>query len=368
MKKILFGITGLTMGGAERVLVDIVNQLKDEYEITVFTLYAKGEFEKELSKEVTLKSLYPNSYSEMSKLKKLFISLRLLLCKKQVYKKYIGSEYDTQIAFLEGPITRLFSVKGTGTKKIVWVHNDIEKVFGNDIKSKLKKQYDKKIYNNYEKIVFVSKDNLEKFQKQYPNINKEKLEVIYNYINPETVKEKTKESVKFELDNSVLNIGIVARLVQQKALDRLIEVHTKLIQDGFKHNIYVIGDGPQKTELEQLIQKNNVQNTFKLLGKKENPYPYINKMDAIALLSHYEGYGMVLEEAKILGKYIIITDTAAREALQNYENSKILQNSFNGIYNGIKEIIQNRIEMQNIQQEYNNQMILEQIKKVVEEK
>ena len=368
MKKILFGITGLTMGGAERVLVDIVNRLKNEYDITVFTLYAKGEFEKELSKEIKLKSLYPNSYGEMSKLKKLLISLRLLLCKKQIYKKYIRNKYDAQIAFLEGPITRLFSVKNAKTKKIVWVHNDIEKVFGNDIKSKIKKKYDKKIYNNYERIVFVSKDNLEKFQRQYPNIDKAKLEVIYNYINPEIVKEKAKERVELELDANAVNIGIVARLVPQKALDRLIEVHTKLIQDGYKHNIYVIGDGPQKTELEQLIQKNNVQNSFVLLGKKENPYPYMNKMNAIALLSHYEGYGMVLEEAKILGKYIIITNTAAREALQDYENSKILENSFEGIYEGIKEIIQNGVLVQNTQQEYKNERILEEIKKIIEEK
>jgi len=368
VKKILFGITGLTMGGAERVLVDIVNRLKSEYDITVFTLYAKGEFEKELSKEIKLKSLYPNSYSEMSKIKKLLISLKLLLCKKQVYKKHIGSQYDTQIAFLEGPITRLFSVKDARTKKIVWVHNDIEQVFGNNIKSKIKKKYDKKIYNNYEKIVFVSRDNLEKFQKQYSNIDKEKLEVIYNYINPEIVKEKAKEQVELELDANDLNIGIVARLVPQKALDRLIEVHTKLINDGYKHNIYVIGDGPQKEELEQLIYKNNVQNTFKLLGKKENPYPYMSKMSAIALLSHYEGYGMVLEEAKILGKYIIITDTAAREALQDYENSKILENSFEDIYEGIKELTQNKIPVQNTQQEYKNERILEEIKKIIEEK
>ena len=340
MKKILFGITGLTVGGAERVLVDIVNQLKNDYNITVFTLYAKGDFEKELSKDITVKSLYPNSYTEMSKIKKMLISLRLLLCKKQIYKKYIMNEYDTQIAFLEGPITRLFSVKDKKVKKIVWVHNDIEKVFGNDIKSKIKRRYDKKIYNNYEKIIFVSRDNLEKFQKQYPNISNEKLEVIYNYINPIVVKEKAQEEINLELDNTNLNIGIVSRLVEQKALDRLIEIHAKLIQEGYKHKIYVIGDGPKKTELTQLIQENQVQDTFILLGKKDNPYPYMNKMDVIALLSYYEGFGMVLVEAEILGKYIIITDTAAREALQNYNYSKVIPNTNEGIYNGIKVLIQ----------------------------
>lgn len=368
MKKILFGITGLTVGGAERVLVDIVNELKNEYDITVFTLYGKGEFEKELSKEITLKSLYPSSYSEMSRIKKLLITLKLLLFRKSIYKKQIGNEYDVQIAFLEGPITRLFSAKNKHVKKIVWVHNDIGKVFGNDLKSRIKKIYDKKIYENYDKIIFVSKDNKSKFQKQYPKIGEEKINVIYNYINPEVVKEKSNKPIDIELDNSILNIGIVARLVEQKALDRLIEVHTSLIQKGYKHKIYVIGDGPQRLNLEQLIKKNNVQNSFLLLGTKDNPYPYMNKMDVIALLSHYEGFGMVLVEAKILGKYILITDTAARESLQDYPYSKIIPNSNDGIYEGIKELIEKGIDSCNKQTEYNNRTILDEIKNIIEEK
>lgn len=367
MKKILFGITGLTIGGAERVLVDIVNQLKNEYDITVWTLYGNGEFEKELDQDITLKSLYSKSYNEMSRIKKILISLRLLLFKKQIYKKYIRKEYDTEIAFLEGPITRLFSVKNNKTKKIVWVHNDIEKVFGKDLKSRIKKYYDKKIYEKYQKIVFVSRDNLEKFKNQYNNTKTEKLEVIYNYIEPNKIQEKAKQEIELKIDESCFNIGIVARLVEQKALDRLIDIHASLIKEGYNHNIYVIGDGPQKPELLELIHKNNVKETFVLLGKKENPYPYMNKMNAIALLSHYEGFGMVLVEAQILGKYIIITDTAAREALQEYQYSKILPNTVEGIYEGLKEIIEKGINVQDKPQEYKNHNILEEIKQIIEE-
>ena len=67
MKKILFGITGLTIGGAERVLVDLVNKLSCDYDITIFTIYSKGELEKELNKNIKLKSLYNKSYKELSK-------------------------------------------------------------------------------------------------------------------------------------------------------------------------------------------------------------------------------------------------------------------------------------------------------------
>ena len=165
MKKILFGITSLTLGGAERVLVDLANKLCEKYDITIFTIYANGELEKELNSKVKLKSLYNVSYKELSNIKKHFtIPLKVLLGKRKIYKKFIKEDYDVEIAFLEGPITRLFSVKNKKTRKIAWIHNDISKVYGNGIKSKLKRYIDKKIYCKYETLVFVSIDNMKKFR------------------------------------------------------------------------------------------------------------------------------------------------------------------------------------------------------------
>ena len=74
------------------------------------------------------------------------------------------------------------------------------------------------------------------------------------------------------------------------------------------------------SKIEEKIKKNKVEDSFFLLGKRENPYPYIKKADYFCLLSQFEGYPMVLLEAKLLNKKILITDTAAREAVQNYEN------------------------------------------------
>ena len=183
MKKIVFGITSLGIGGAERVLVDIVNKLQDEYDITIFTLYGKGAFEKELSNKIKIIRLYDNSYEEMSKIKKKIIPIKVLISGKSIYKKYIQGKFDVEIAFLEGPITRIFKY-GKSNKKIVWVHNDIAKVFGDNFKAKLKLKVDKKIYSKYDKIIFVSKDNENSFNRIYsgiPNLG-QKEEVIYNYI------------------------------------------------------------------------------------------------------------------------------------------------------------------------------------------
>lgn len=376
MKKILFGITSLTLGGAERVLVDLANALCDKYEITIFTIYAKGELEKQLNNKIKLKSLYDEAYLELSPLKRKFVvPLEVLLLKKKIYKKYIKDNYDVEIAFLEGPITRLLSINNKNTKKIAWIHNDITKVFGNGLKSKLKKILDKRIYSKYDTIVFVSEDNLKKFNKEYKDIRNKylepiKKEVIYNYIDKENIIKKAEEKNDIVFNKDRINFVTVARLVEQKGIDRLIEIHSRLIKNGLKHNFYIIGDGPEKEKLEILIKKQKIEETFKLLGKKENPYPYIKKADYFCLLSRFEGYGMVIEEAKILDKPIIITDTAAREAVENYENARIFKNTEDGIYNGLENIIlnNNKEKLKNDNKfEYDNKNIIKKIERLMEE-
>ena len=368
MKKIVFGITSLTLGGAERVLVDLANELSksEEYQITIFTIYGQGELEKQLSEKVILKSIYSESYNKLSTInRKLLVPISILIGKNKIYKKYIKNKYDKEIAFLEGPITRIFACGKEKNKKIAWVHNDIAQVFGTGIKAKLKRKIDEKLYERFNSLIFVSKNNLESFKKTYPE-NKAIQQVIYNYIDSKKVLEKTDIKTEIEFDEKKTNLLTVARLVPQKALDRLIKVHEKLIMDGLNHNIYIIGDGPEKDKLQELIKTTNCQNTIKLLGKKENPYPYMKKADYLCLFSKFEGYGMVLEEAKILNKYILITDTAAKEAVENYKKSIVFENSEEGIYEGLKQIltkIENNEEKIEI---YSNTKIIEQIKQILE--
>ena len=112
MEKIIFGITGLTLGGAERVLVDIANKLVDKFDVTIFTIYANGELEKELDSKIHRISLYNFRYDSLKGIKKKIIPIKVLFGQKKIFKKYIDNEeYKAQIAFLEGAITRIFSVK-----------------------------------------------------------------------------------------------------------------------------------------------------------------------------------------------------------------------------------------------------------------
>lgn len=362
MKKIVIGITSLGFGGAEKVLVDIVNKLVDNYEITIFTLYKEGNFELQLDKRVKIISMYNNSYKEFSILKKLMISFKMVnkRNRKKIYNTYIKDKFEVEVAFLEGPITWIFSTKSK-SKKIAWIHNDIEEVFGKGFKSFLKQKLNKKCYNLFRELVFVSNANLEKFKKYFPN-NKVKKTVIYNYLNQEKVLEKA-NSLEVKLESpSFLQ---VSRLVNQKGVERLVNVHNKLIKAGYKFHTYVIGDGDLKEKIETLINNYNIKDTFHLLGVKENPYPYMKAADYFMLTSYYEGYPLVLLEAKALNKFIMITDTAAREVLINYQNSLIVSNNEEGIYQGIESILKKK-KKENIIKEEDNSDLIEKIKEVLE--
>ena len=364
-KKIVFGITSLTLGGAERVLVDLANKLKDEYDVTIFTIYSKGQFEKELDKDINLVSIYDNSYKDMSASRKKIIPLYILSNGKSIYNKYIKGKYDIEIAFLEGPITRIFS--HGNNSKIAWIHNDISKVFGESIKAKIKNSLDKKIYNKFDKIIFVSENNKESFNNFYNIKDTSKEEVIYNYIDSDKILKKSEDNI----DTSIINtdcpsIITVSRLVQQKAIDRLIKVHKKLIDCGLMHNIYVIGEGPESEKLSNLIKEQNLEKTFHLLGAKENPYPYIKKVNYFALLSYFEGYGMVIDEAKILNKPIIITNTASKEGVKNYSKSIIVENNEEAIFEGLKQILTGNIVFNDENISYDNRLVLDNINKIIE--
>ena len=359
-KRICFGITKLGIGGAERVLVDIANELIQDYDITIFTIYGGGELEKELNPNIKRISLYKKEK------KSVFIPIYVLFCGKDIYKKYLKGHFDIDIAFLEGPITRIFAYKGNN-KKIAWVHNDISRVFGEDYKSKIKKYIDKWFYKKYDKIIFVSEQNKKVFENVYGDISERK--IIYNYINKERVLSLAKEKCDKSINSKNKKIFItVSRLVKQKAIDRLIRVHKRLIDEGLNHKIYVIGDGEEWTNLTKLIKKLNVESSFIFLGKKENPYPYINKADYFVLLSYFEGYGMVLEEAKILNKPILVTNTAAKEAVMNYDKKIIIENKEDAIFEKMRDVLQCKysfLDEENESYNYDNKYLLEQIKNVL---
>ena len=221
MKKLLFGITNLGIGGAERVLVDLVNNLSSYYDIEIFTIYNGGIFEKELNSNIKISSLLDKSFEELNIFKRKMISLKLFL---GFYKNKINDKLedkDTIIAFLEGPITKLFS--NVKKYKVAWIHTDLTKHYS---KNKLKEY--KKNYMNYDKIIFPSNFIKEKFDKEFKNIFLKKELVIENYINEDGVAQEELAIARY-----MRKYQVTESMLEEMTYEEKQKVAVKLYRKGF---------------------------------------------------------------------------------------------------------------------------------------
>lgn len=320
MKKVLFSIDTLQGGGAEKVLYDILKNINlSEYNIELFLLENKGIY-KEKIKELGInieflfnerKDLFNNILYR--KFKSMIIRImKYIYCKYPLLiKKLRSKNFDVEIAFLEGYSTVLIANRKNNSQKIAWIHTDLKK------HRVLNTNLEKESYQKINKIICVSEDSKKSVLKLYPE-NNYKLQVIYNPIDKNNILKKSKEKSNINFDKNKINIIIIGRLTKVKGYDILLQSHNKLIKEGLKYNLIILGEGSERKKMEKYIKENNLENNTQLLGFKENPYPYLKEADVFVSSSRYEGYPLVLCEAVCLGKPIIATNcTGPKEILEN---------------------------------------------------
>lgn len=336
MKKILIMIDSLNGGGAEKVLVDILNNIDYmKYHVELFLIRKKGVYLENVNKNVRIKHFLDK---KESKLKYFFKNKLYILTKKfpKLINLIIKEKYDISIAFLEGESTKFLSYKKGDKKKIAWVHTNL------DLHKTFSKELEECYYSKYNNIICVSKDVKKVFDNRYP-IFKEKTEVIYNLIDKKGIIYKS-NLCKNNLNKDKINIIAVGRLSKEKGFDLLLKAHKNLILEKIRHNIYILGEGPERKNLEEQIKKYSLENSFFLLGFKENPYPFIKEADIFVMPSRYEGYPIALMESIVLGKPIISTNsTGTKELLGNGEYGVMINvNNIEGLAMELKNMILNR--------------------------
>lgn len=318
MKKILFLIYNLDGGGAEKVLMKILEKInEDNFKIDLFLVKKEGFylkfFQEKLSKKIKLITPYDN----LSKNKLIsWIQYKIIhkkvkrsLKNPELFKKFIKDKYDTEIAFLEG-MSSIYLSKTECKNKIAWVHIDLEK------HRLMTKEKEREMYKNYNKIVCVSNQSKSAFEKLYPEFSN-RTQVVYNPIDREEIIEKSYEKIeKFKDGNKVTFIAI-GRLHEQKGFDILLKAYKLLKDEKLESNLVILGEGDEKEKLKKYIIENDLEKYIKLLGFKENPYPYLKQSDIFVSSSRYEGYPLVLCEAICLNKPIIATEcTGTKEILE----------------------------------------------------
>jgi len=354
MKKILFVVDENRMGGVSILLEDMLKMINlKNKEIDILVLHNSGDRLKDIPKEVNV--IYGTKYfdvidipiKEIIKSKNikniikkfiLVFDMKTGLIKhkiKRERKKIINKNYDIEIAFKDG-FTAIFTAFGNTKKKIHWLHYDYNTSNPN---AKYKKLF-KRILPTFDEIIAVSEGVMDDFNKLYSLQNKTR--VISNLIDIDKIKNKSNErNIKKENKLEIISVG---RLHTIKGYDIFIDAINKLKKDKYLNNIKfkIYGDGPEKDTLNQKIIEYNLTGIITLEGKVNNPYIYIKNSDLFVLPSRYESFGLVIIEALTLHTPVLATNNSATSKLINNNiNGMIVENSVDGIYNGLKDILMN---------------------------
>ena len=333
MKKILFFIPSLGNGGAEKVLVNLANNLdKSKFDVTVQVLFDGGVNTQFLNSDVKYKYVFKRIIRGNVKLLKLFSPERL-------YKWFVKEKYDIAVAYLEGVASRIISgCNDKNTKTVSWIH--IEQHTMENLATAFRNASEaEKCYNSFDNVICVS----EYVQKDFTDILnfKKHTEVLYNTNETDQIVEKSKEKAPIKTDDDYINICGIGTLCPRKGFHKLARIHKKLLDEGIKQRVYILGQGNYKSQLEAIIKENNIEDTFILLGYDTNPYKYLNACDLFVCSSEAEGFSTVVTESLIVGTPVVTTRCSGMEEQLGYNNEYgiVTDNNEQALYEGIKEML-----------------------------
>ena len=366
MKRILFMCINMNIGGTEKALLTMLNEIgSSKYDITLLMLEEYGGFLNEIPSFVKVK--YVNEYKNIKPLikeppkllakelirnrkylKGLLILLNYSISKitnnTSYYYKYISKnirnieeDYDLAVAYA-GPmdfITYFVLNKIKAKKKVQWIHFDITKIGFN-------KKFAEKNYKKFDKIFVVSEEGKEKLINLIPALNN-KVEAFFNIISCNLIENMSKNEKGFDDSFNGVRILTVGRLSKEKGQDLTINVLARLKNEGYNIKWYCIGDGPEKDNYKQIIKNLNIENDYILLGSKLNPYPFMKYCDIYVQPSRYEGYCITLGEARCFDNPIVTTNfTGAKEQIKNEVTGLICDISEEGIYKSVKRLLDDK--------------------------
>lgn len=395
-KSILICSHAMEIGGAERSLLDLLYTFDyEKYDVDLFLYKHSGEWLKDIPEKVNL-------LPESDKYSSLLVPMTELIGNKQFgllvgrfagrslakiysksqsftrsavgieyshkYTKSLlpkinpGKKYDLAISFLTPHY--FVAEKVSADKKIAWIHTDYSTVEVN-IESELK------MWSRYDNIVSISNDCTKSFLKKFPSLE-EKIIEIENILSADLIKRKSKEFEPLELDANSIRVLSIGRFSDAKNFDNVPEICKKIIDKGLNIKWYLIGYGGDEQLIRNKIAKFNMQDNVIIIGKKENPYPYIKACDAYIQPSRYEGKSVAVREAQILEKPVIITNYAtAQSQLKDGYDGVIVPMDNDGCADGIYNVLTDKKLMQQLsfncsQNDYTNSSEVEKIYELID--
>ncbi len=343
MKKILIVMIQLRLGGAERSLINLLQEMDQENcQVDLLLIKKRGELLEQVPADVRvletpfeLKCIFSNKIQGIRGIPYWLCRLISVLFSKiycffspsdetairwKLYRHLVpkyGEHYDYAISYLKGPCLYYVAEKVDADEKVAWFHNDFVKE-GSDVKNT------RPFLGSFHHIISVSDGCVETLKKVFPEYS-DRISYMPNIVSPTVIRRNALEFVPKEYGEKpvVLSVG---RLVHQKGFDIAIRAAKILKARNIPFQWFVLGEGTQRDSLEQQISQCDVRDCFILLGARNNPYPYIQNASVIVQPSRYEGKSMLLDEAKILARPIIATNySTVRDQITNTQEGMIVE-------------------------------------------
>lgn len=334
MKKVLFIIPTLSYGGAEKVLVNLVNNLdKRKFDITVQTLFDGGVNKQYIKPHINTKFVFKKIFPGNSK-------LFMLFSPKILFRHFIKDHYDIIVSYLEGPTARIVSgCTDENTKLVSWIHckMDTEKAASVGFRGFTEA---KKSYNKFDYTACVSQ-----WVKNWFTVTfnfKKPIGVLYNTIDSNEIIAKSNEKIdNVDFDKDAFKIISVGKVIAVKAFMRLAHIHKRLLDEEIKNHIYILGVGDEQQKIEKYLADNNLNDTFTFLGYNTNPYKYVKACDLYVCSSLSEGFSTSVTESLIVGTPVVTTLCSGMKEMlgENNECGIVTENDEDALYEGVKKML-----------------------------
>lgn len=317
MKRIAIFQSDLGVGGIQKSVINLLNRIDTEKVSVDLFLSQKDKFwNTELPEKIRVHYLNPIS--------KLYSFIPFDFAKKLIrYDFSMLPEYDLAVDFNSYQCScAVGAITVPAKKRVMWIHNNVEIKLNNEWKYRVLWNNFKGKFKYYDGFVPVSKALIEPFRRA-SGVNEKPFTVIQNVINVEEIREKMLcEAENVTVDNSCMNFVALGRLCHQKGYDIMLEAFAKACEHRDDLKLFIIGDGPDRGELEQLSYELKISDKVIFLGNRQNPYCCMKLMDAFISTSRYEGQPLNIMEAMAVGLPLYCSKNleAYTEGLKGYDD------------------------------------------------
>ena len=334
MKKLMFLIPTLGNGGAEKVLVNLVNNMdKSKFDITVICIFDTGVNKDFLNDNIHYKFIFRKQFRGSTQIFKLFRP-------ETLYKRFIKGNYDIIVSYLEGvPARILAGCRNPNIKKVSWIHCRIDSKAVAELGFRNYTEAER-CYTAFDNTICVSKMTKDYFTRTLSF--QKPIEVLYNTIESEQIRRLSSEEIDdVVFSEKCFNICSVGKITEVKGFDRLAKIHKRLCDDGIKNKVYIFGVGDEQKKIEEYLKKNHLEETFRFMGYRVNPYKYVRNADLYVCSSHSEGFSTSVTEALIVGTPVVTTLCSGMQEQLGYHNEYgiVTENNEEDLYQGIKTIL-----------------------------